>query len=194
MSCPTVAGVGIDVPGHLAFIKWLNSRSFTRFIGQLLSAHHLAIWALNEGKELVLVVKGKIKEKTKSEPCFIHCMCTMANWYWGLTESGETCKNWAIPGARCSFIEGSIVCVVSKAPDCMGLQVWDGGMILWVLVMLNTPTLDFATNGCTLEKVVCSTAFCANLDIALEKTIDRRAPSFLHAFCSTVASVSENII
>ena len=55
MSCPTVARVGIDVPGCPAFIKWLNSQSFTRFIGWLLSAHHLAIWALNEGKELVLV-------------------------------------------------------------------------------------------------------------------------------------------
>lgn len=47
MSRPTVIGVGMDVPGRPAFINWINSRSLTAFIGRLLSAHHLAMWALN---------------------------------------------------------------------------------------------------------------------------------------------------
>ena len=59
--------------------------------------------------------------------------------------------------------------------------------------MMNPTTLDLAVFGSALEKMIHSTAIHADLDIALEKTIGRRVPSFFDAFCGKIASVSENM-
>ena len=124
MSRPTVIGVGMDEPGQPAFINWRNSRSLTRCIGRLLSAHHLARWALN-GDGLL---EKYLASKNKYIPCFVSRMCTMANRHWGLTKSGEWRKYWAIRRTTGRFIESCINCIGSKATDHVGLQVWGGCM------------------------------------------------------------------
>jgi hypothetical protein len=46
MSCETVKRLRRVVPRHPAFMRILNSQSFTTQRGQLFLAHHLVIWAL----------------------------------------------------------------------------------------------------------------------------------------------------
>lgn len=72
----------------------------------------------------------------------------------------------------------------------MGLQVRGGSTILRVLITANPTTLDFAASGSALEEMEDSIPLSADLDIALEETIDRRAPDFLQAFCTTSRSVT----
>ena len=48
MSRETVIGDGIVVPGRPAFISTAKAQSLTILSGRLLSAHHLAIWALSK--------------------------------------------------------------------------------------------------------------------------------------------------
>jgi hypothetical protein len=60
----------------------------------------------------------------------------------------------------------------------MGLQVRSGSTILRVLIAANPTTLDFAASGGTLEEMEGSATLSADLNIALVKTIDGRAPGF----------------
>jgi len=48
MSHETIIGDGMEVPRQLAFISMMNSQSFVISRGQLLSAHHLTMWALEQ--------------------------------------------------------------------------------------------------------------------------------------------------
>jgi hypothetical protein len=48
ISCETVMGLGRTVPGRPVFISKSNWRSATIFAGWLLSAHHVAIWVVND--------------------------------------------------------------------------------------------------------------------------------------------------
>ena len=47
MSRDTVEGLGTEVPGRPAFMRYSKWRSLTILLGRLLSAHHLAMWALH---------------------------------------------------------------------------------------------------------------------------------------------------
>jgi hypothetical protein len=65
----TVIGLGSEVPGHPAFINCSNWRSFTMFIGLLLSAHHLAMWALIQHVSHFANVNDRKTDRVSSVVC-----------------------------------------------------------------------------------------------------------------------------
>jgi hypothetical protein len=61
----------------------------------------------------------------------------------------------------------------------VGLQVCGGCTIFRILITTNPTSLVFASFGSALEKMISLIAVSADLDIALEKSIGRRAPGIL---------------
>jgi len=82
-------------------------------------------------------------------------------------------------------IEGSIDGLLSKALDCMTLEIRCGSVVLQILELLNTMyALEAFTLLCsTVKEVILAFIIISDLDIRFEEAIYRRAPSFAESFC-----------
>ena len=171
MSRETVIGEGSMKPGQPAFNNVASSRSLTILGGQLLSAHHLTIWAL----------KGAIstqcdKEKSNDLPDFFTWESMVGYCSRSLARTRKGSKDWPIARTSLGIIGSSIDDVNTKAPVGVCLQVWCCRAVLGIKVSPNTPA-PFASICRTSEKVKLTTMVVLDINLLPKEAIDWRTPT-----------------
>jgi hypothetical protein len=75
-----------------------------------------------------------------------------------------------------SFVEGGVDGISTEALDGMALEIRGGGAVLRVLVASDTFDVSLAPFCSTFEKMKFPSVLITDLDLRLEKAIDRGTP------------------
>ena len=118
--CETVIGLGRDVPGCPAFIRISSWWSLMILCGWLISAHHLAIWALKFDKWLHS--KYKWSTHLNSSVVWAQWDILMGGWPWWV----NTANINSLHSSRLCLFECWLDKMLTKAPHCMTLEIGHG--------------------------------------------------------------------
>ena len=131
----------------------------------------------------------------KHSPRFFSIMSMMRYFDGLLTLASERSEYWSImPSGLCLF-ECWLDKILTKAPNCMTLEIRCGSTILQVQVVANTLlTLSLALPRSTLEEMVLVALIISNRNLCLKKSVHGRMPAPLEMLYNHIGSEAKNIV